>query len=43
VTLLVSGSNQMTVSLGLCYLLLVVESVSWIVVFKLTFQQSAVI
>jgi hypothetical protein len=36
---LVSGGRQKTIALGLWYLLLVVDSVSLIVVFKLTFLQ----
>jgi hypothetical protein len=39
---LVSGSSQKTVALGLCYLLLVVDSVSRVVGFKLTFLQFVV-
>ena len=36
---LVSGGRQKTIALGLWYLLLVVESVSQTVVFKLNFLQ----
>jgi len=35
---LVSGKSQNVIARGLCYLLQIVESFSWIVVFKRIFQ-----